>query len=148
MDLISELNDKQKRFCEVYVEEANGARAARMAGYSVSSANVKASKLLTKPAIIKHIKHLRIDVAIRTRTDIDTIRFKWIEIYERCMQGKEVMYYDKADKCYRATGEWQFDASGAAKALENIGKLNGHYEKDNIQKQQHITMEMNYGKQR
>jgi len=61
------------------------------------------------------------------------------------MQGEAVMKYDKELGEFVETGMWKFDSAGAAKALENISKLNGHYEKDNLQKQSHITMELNYG---
>lgn len=142
---MKELNGRQTKFCEIYAEEPNGSRAVRLAGYTGTAANVKASQLLTKPSIQAKIAELREDTAIRTRTDIDTVRNKWVQIYERCMQGEAVMKYDKELGEFVETGMWKFDSAGAAKALENISKLNGHYEKDNLQKQSHITMELNYG---
>ena len=53
MNKTNQLNPKQEQFCQEYVIDHNGAKAAIRAGYSAKTANVKASQLL---AIVK-IKH-------------------------------------------------------------------------------------------
>lgn len=50
------LNPKQKAFIEHYLVCWNGAEAARQAGYSVRTARVQASDLLTKPNIAAAIQ--------------------------------------------------------------------------------------------
>lgn len=45
------LNLKQKRFCEEYVLDLNGTRAAKRAGYSEASAHTFATELLKKPSV-------------------------------------------------------------------------------------------------
>lgn len=57
------LTGKQKKFCENYIWDFNGARAAREAGYSEDSAASIASELLTKPNIQGYIKELEADLA-------------------------------------------------------------------------------------
>lgn len=54
-----ELNDKQRRFCEEYVIDFNGTRAAIEAGYSKNSAKEIASENLTKPNIQKFISDIQ-----------------------------------------------------------------------------------------
>ncbi|HMG92367.1 MAG TPA: terminase small subunit, partial [Chryseolinea sp.] len=57
-----ELTGKQKRFCEEYIFDFNGARAARAAGYSEDTAKEIASENLTKPNIQAYIKELEEDL--------------------------------------------------------------------------------------
>lgn len=58
-----ELTGKQKRFCEEYIFDFNGARAARAAGYSEDTAAAIASENLTKPNIKAYIQELQDDLA-------------------------------------------------------------------------------------
>lgn len=53
------LTGKQKRFCEEYIFDFNGARAARDAGYSEETARNIASENLTKPDIQAYIAELQ-----------------------------------------------------------------------------------------
>ncbi len=61
-DKKSELTGKQKRFCEEYIFDFNGSRAARAAGYSEDTAAEIASENLTKPNIKAYIKELQSDL--------------------------------------------------------------------------------------
>jgi len=54
-----ELTEKQEAFCQSYLLDFNGARAARDAGYAADSANVEASRLLTNANIQARINELR-----------------------------------------------------------------------------------------
>lgn len=56
------LNEKQKRFCEEYVKDNNGTRAAIRAGYSQKTARVIASQHLTKLNIQEYIKELKAEL--------------------------------------------------------------------------------------
>jgi phage terminase small subunit len=56
---VEELTGKQKRFCEEYIFDFNGTRAAKAAGYSESTAAEIASENLTKPNIQAYIKDLQ-----------------------------------------------------------------------------------------
>lgn len=57
-----EITDKQKRFCEEYIFDFNGSRAAIAAGYSKDTSRSIASELLTKPNIQAYIKGLQSDL--------------------------------------------------------------------------------------
>lgn len=56
--MVKELNDKQKAFAKEYVVNLNGADAARKAGYSVKTANVRAVQLLTTPNVQEYVQKL------------------------------------------------------------------------------------------
>jgi phage terminase small subunit len=56
---VEELTGKQKRFCEEYIFDFNGTRAAKAAGYSENTAAEIASENLTKPQIQAYIKDLQ-----------------------------------------------------------------------------------------
>ena len=58
-----ELTEKQKLFCEYYIENWNGADAARRAGYSEDTAREIASQNLTKPHIKEYIEEIQKDLA-------------------------------------------------------------------------------------
>lgn len=53
-----ELNDMQKRFCEEFLIDLNGTKAAIRAGYSKKSAGSQASRLLTDAKISQYILEL------------------------------------------------------------------------------------------
>jgi phage terminase small subunit len=58
-----ELTPKQKKFCEEWIFDFNGARSARAAGYSEDSIYSIASENLTKPEIKAYIKELQDNIA-------------------------------------------------------------------------------------
>lgn len=60
---MSELTDKQKRFCEEYVIDWNGTRAAIAAGYSEKTARQIADQNLSKLYISEHIEKIQKDLS-------------------------------------------------------------------------------------
>lgn len=52
---MAELNERQKRFAEAYLETGNASEAARRAGYSAKSAKVQGCELLTNPNIRAYV---------------------------------------------------------------------------------------------
>jgi phage terminase small subunit len=58
------LTPKQDKFARAYVKHGNGAKAARIAGYSVKADKETASENLTKPNIQARIAELEADAAI------------------------------------------------------------------------------------
>jgi len=57
------LTDKQRVFCQEYIRDWNGTRAAIAAGYSENSAKEIASENLTKPNIAAYIEEIQQDIA-------------------------------------------------------------------------------------
>jgi phage terminase small subunit len=62
-ELVAALTGKQRQFCEEYVIDWNGTRAAKRAGYSKKTAHVVASENLTKPNVRAYVEYLRENVA-------------------------------------------------------------------------------------
>lgn len=58
------LTAKEEAFCQAYLIDLNGAKAARTAGYSPDSAKEIACENLTKPHIRKRIEELRTETGI------------------------------------------------------------------------------------
>jgi len=58
-DEVTKLTEKQEAFCNEYLVDFNGSRAARVAGYSVESAGAIAWDLLKNVEIQKRIHELR-----------------------------------------------------------------------------------------
>lgn len=130
--------NKHKRFIAEYLIDQNGKQAAIRAGYSPKSAEVQASVLLRNPKI-----KAAIDKKIKKIADRSGISAEWVlknlkEVAERCMQKVPVMRFDKVDKEYvqvedeNGQGVWQFDSSGANKALELIGKNLGMFAEKHV----------------
>lgn len=141
LDNENSLNEKQRQFCNEYLIDLNATQAAIRAGYSEKTARFIASENLTKPNIQKYIHELQEGIKKRNRISQDEIIQDLIEIKNRCMQNVPVMYFDKIDKRWKQEGKedgeplYKFDANGATKALDLLGKITGAYEEDNKQKQ-------------
>lgn len=70
---MSDLNQRQLRFCREYVCDFNGARAARAAGYKAACARVTACQLLTNPNIRAEVDLLIQERTERTRVTADRV---------------------------------------------------------------------------
>ena len=99
------MTEKQKLFILEYQKDGNATQAAIRAGYSDKTAYSIGQRLLKKPVIQKA---LEADITARAERLDDVIR-DLITIKDRCMTGKP------------------FDARGAIKALELIGKNLGMF---------------------
>lgn len=71
-----DLHPKDERFCQEYVIDYNGARAARAAGYAQSNACQASSILLTKPYIRKRIAELCDEQNLRCQADADQVLYQ------------------------------------------------------------------------
>lgn len=132
------MNPKQERFCQEYVVDLNATQAAIRAGYSEKTAASIGNENLTKPEISAKIAELQNDIANKLEVDASWITERLKQIAERCMTAEPVMI--RAGGEMIESGEYQFDASGANKALELLGKRTGYFEKDNIQKSVNINL--------
>lgn len=142
------LTDKQEMFCREYIVDLNATQAAIRAGYSENSANEQASQLLAKLSISSRVRELMSARAERLRIDGDWVLGRLIDICDKCMEAKPVMVFSPADRCMvqkqSSEGEllYEFDAAGANKAAELIGKHLGFFEKNNSQKKGKVTLKI------
>ena len=122
------------KFAQEYVK--NGGKpvpAAIAAGYSPRSAASQASVLLKNPKIKAYIARLTESVAPECLVDHKFVISRLKEVVERCMTKAPVMEFDRENMEWgqkqvvdpasnKLVGVWSFDAGGANKALELIGR--------------------------
>lgn len=131
---LNRLTIKQRLFCEEYVKSQNASQSAIIAGYPAKTARSAGNRLINQSNIKNYLSQLREEVISQKGVDIGWVMDKFITISERCMQEVPVL-----DKKGAPTGEYQFDSSGANKAVEMIGKMLGAFERDNKQKTEAVT---------
>lgn len=141
-----QLSEKQKRFCEEYLVDLNGTQAAIRAGYAKGSAVVQASRLLTNDNVASYVRELRELQKATTLITADYVLAGLKEVAERSLQRVPVMDwdYEKKEPVQKTDEEgnniWVFEANGANRAFELLGKHVGIFERDNSQKQANITV--------
>ena len=98
------LTPKEYRFCQEWIKDCNGARAARDAGYSERSAAELANRLLRKVNVKARIADMQRRVAELAQIDATYVLTNIKEVGERCMVKED------------------FNPTGAIKSLELLGK--------------------------
>jgi len=121
------LRPKQQVFVDEYLKDLNASAAARRAGYSEKSVDALASQLMSIPKVAAAIKAALEEREARTKVSQDWVIKKLVKIVERSMQEEPVL-----DKQGNSTGEYTFNAFGANKALELLGRHLGMW-KDRVE---------------
>jgi phage terminase small subunit len=67
------LTTKQDAFCQEYLKDLNGTRAAIRAGYSKKGAHVQAAQLLSNPNVSTRLQELKAQRSQRTQIDADWV---------------------------------------------------------------------------
>ncbi|MCV2448472.1 terminase small subunit [Paracoccus sp. DMF] len=120
------LTERQRRFVEEYMRDADGnaSAAARRAGYAAKSAGKYAAQLMGSEKVMAAIAQARAERAERTKIDADYVLRQAVKLHERCMQEIEPFTDRAGDQVYDKEGRpiYIFNATGAAKALELVGK--------------------------
>lgn len=123
------LSGKKERFCEEYIIDYNGTKAAIRAGYSEESARTAAWRLLKNDDVAARVRELQEEFnKKRSFDDKNRVLNELWDVYEKAIQKTPVMEWDSEKHAYVPNGEWAFDGKTASKALELIGKLNGMFE--------------------
>lgn len=117
---------KQQMFVKEYLVDLNATQAAIRAGYSAKTAGQIGDEILKKPEIAAAVQAGMDARSQRTEITADYVLSGIQEIAERCLQRVPVMEGRGEDR-KQATDEegrhvWAFDAAGANKAFENLGK--------------------------
>lgn len=163
IELLS-LNNKQRAFCEEYIIDFNGARAARDAGYSEKTAREQAGKLITLIDVQTYLKYLMQKRAERVNLTQDMIvkelmaiafvdvKDFYCDITGDLLQPHELeVKAAKSVNGFKSIKQTKYDTKGnqkgktietideykrldKIKALELLGKHLGVFEKDNKQK--------------
>lgn len=85
------LTDRQEAFCQLYLTEPSGTRAAVKAGFSTKTAASQASRMLTKANILRRIAELRHDRQIVYDVQTDSLLDKLEAVYHEAMEKGRLM---------------------------------------------------------
>ena len=126
---MAELSPKEERFCQEYVLDYNGTKAAIRTGYKKSNAASQATRLLKKAEVSARVRELQREMAERLALSQDFVVTQLIETYNQCKEATPVMRYNYDTGEMEETGMYQFDGKNALKALELLGKHLGMFDK-------------------
>lgn len=117
------LTDKQAAFVREYLVDLNATQAAIRAGYSERTASRIGPQLLGKTCVREAIEKAQAKRAQRVEVTQDYVLSNLVEVVERTMQRAPVLDR-KGEQVTDEEGRavWTFDAKGANKALELLGK--------------------------
>jgi len=137
--LAGALTPKQRRFKDEYLVDTNATKAAIRAGYSKKTAQQQGARLLLNVVIRAAIDAAQNAISEKTGLTAEWVVERLRIVAERCLQSEPVL--DKeGNQIYVETPNgdvvpaYTFQAMGASKALELIGKHLGIFEQDNKQK--------------
>lgn len=120
------LTPKQARFVEEYLVDLNATQAAIRAGYSKRTANEQGAQLLAKLSIAEAVAKAKAERSERVEITADYVLSGLREVAERCMARAPVMVGRGSEREQAKDGDgnhiWTFDASGANKSFELLGK--------------------------
>lgn len=131
---MARLTAKQAAFVKEYLVDLNATQAAIRAGYSEKTARVKAAQLMALPHVQEAIKAEMAKRAERTEVTQDYVLMGLKEVAERCLQRVPVVNM-AGDQVQDEEGRnvWQFNAPGANKAFELLGKHLGMFNKVEVE---------------
>lgn len=118
------LTAKQERFVEEYLIDLNATQAAIRAGYSPKGATVRGAELLANRKVSEVVAARQAERSERTEIDADYVLRQAVKLHERCMQEIEPFTDRKGNHVHDDEGHplYVFNSTGAAKALELVGK--------------------------
>jgi phage terminase small subunit len=118
------LKPRERRLVQEYLAcRMNATQAAINLGYSEKTAASQASRMLRKPEVQAYR-----DALIQEQFDAigvtkHSLAAEVWEIYQKCCQKEPVLEWDSSERKWVESGEWQFNAKGALKALEMLGNM-------------------------
>jgi phage terminase small subunit len=132
------LSDRELRFVEEYCVDLDPTLAAQRAGIVNPSdldnggeTGRKTGRMLIRDTDIRDAVDARLAALDRrAKSNAMYVRERLVEVVERCMQKEQVMEkgIDENGKVAMVpTGEWAFNAQGANKALELLGRHHGMF---------------------
>lgn len=158
---MSDLNDKQQRFCEEYTVDFNAKQAAIRAGYTPKTAEVQGVRLLSYAKVQSYIQELKQKLSEKTgitkeRIVLELERIGFNNIQDYLDSGNQVKDLTKIDRGLAASvaqikienttfdgGEKEtitFKLHNKLDALEKLAKYIGLYAEDNKQRSSVITV--------
>lgn len=125
---VRQLTPKQARFVQEYLVDLNATQAAIRAGYSERTAYRIGADLLQKTSLQNAIEAALKERERRVEVTQDQVLRDLLEVKERCLQRAPVTDMQKRQVQDEAGRDvWAFDAKGALRALELLGKHLGMF---------------------
>ncbi len=118
------LTPKRQRFVEEYLIDLNATQAATRAGYSAKTANEQGARLLANASVAQAVSEAKVERSETTAIDAAYVLRQAVKLHERCMQEISPIVDRKGQQVTDEAGNplFEFNATGAAKALELVGK--------------------------
>lgn len=120
------LPPRQAEFVRQYLCDLNASQAAIRAGYSVKTAYKIGPALLRHPGVSQAIEKAFAARAERTALTADWVIDGLREVADRCME-RAAVYEGRGRARKVVEGVWTFDAAGATRAYELLGKHLGMF---------------------
>ena len=120
MAAVNPLTPRQQLFVLEYVVDLNGKQSAIRAGYSASTAEVQASRLLSHVKVQAAVRQAQESLVERVELSQEWVMDRLREIVARSMASVPVM-----DAKGKETGVYSFQGAVANRALELLGKHMG-----------------------
>lgn len=114
---VKKLTAKQQLFIKEYLVDLNATQAAIRAGYSAHTAGQIGDENLKKPEIATELQKAMDARAVKVDINAEYVLSGIKRVTARCEQAEPVR-----DREGNETGEYKFDASGALKGYELLGK--------------------------
>ena len=123
-----ELTRKRQRFIAEYLKDQHGTNAAIRAGFSKKTAHSIASEYLQIPEIKLELEKRLNKIYEENGVEIGSVIRRLDQVANRCMQAEPVLGPFGIQRTnWKGEGVWDFDSSGANKALELLGKTKGAF---------------------
>lgn len=115
---------KRELFCREYLIDLNATKAAIRAGYSLRSATMQGSRLLTKDDIKQRIAELNEARLKSLKIDASYVLRQAVKLHERCMQEVSPITDRSGEEIQDAEGKtiYTFNARDAVSSLKLIGE--------------------------
>lgn len=132
-ELEKSLTERQRRFVSEYLSNGgNGTEAAIIAGYSKKSAAAQASRLLNDAKVSAYRRARARQVYNNLGLTPEKIGLDLYEIVQRCMTAVPHLSWNSETHQWEPDGTYVFDAKGATRALELLGRMEGIF-KDKLE---------------
>ena len=140
---MAKLTEKQKRFCDEYIIDLNGAQAAIRAGYSKKTARVIATENLSKPYIREYIEKRLAEKEDQLIAKQDEV-LKYLTSVMRGESESEVVVVEGCGKGFSEAKKIMKKPSESERldAAEKLGRRYGLF-KENIKLEGEIEGELN-----
>jgi len=137
--LLAKLPKKRRRFTQEFLIDLNAKQAAIRAGYSKKTAHVQGSVLLAYPSVDAAVNAGLAEISEKLEISREYVLTSLKNVADRCMSAVPVTKRDKKTGELVETGVYKFDSAGANKALENLGRHIGVFERDNKQRRSNVV---------